>query len=1097
MEVAFVLPIFPEGSLAESVTTTVWIGVFILAFMNLRFGWTLSGLVTPGYLVPLLIVKPIAAFVIIAEGIMAYICVWFFSQYCSRFGRWSNFFGRDRFFALILASIAIRVALDGYLLPSLARASADTWARHLDLDNNLHSFGLIIVSLIANQFWKPGLARGLPALAVTVGVTYLIVRYPLMHFTNFSIGSLEYMYEDIASSILASPKAYIVLVITAFIASRLNLYYSWDFNGILIPSLLALQWYEPLKILTSFCEAWVIYFLARLVLKLPFLKEATVEGARKILLFFNLSYAYKIVLGHVLFRVDPAYQASDFFGFGYLLPSLIALKMHDKGIPVRLTRTTLQASLVGAAAASIVGFLLTLVPEGLRWSSPAIAEAAHVASVRSERGLVAELQEDKISMYEQRLLDARSWPLQRALDALSAGLRSLRAFLLEKDPAGLARARAQLLDANYELIELEEQIHYLRELEPRRGWGLYILDGQRPGSLLIEVPAPLDEWATLEAGAYLFKLFGASGLAISTRASGPGGGARDVLTSHRSFFQAFHKVFGIREALQVRAGTPRIPETDEAKSGGVPALPEPTSGLWISSRLPSALRLAALKEALAGLSVEWGATPGKNIQRDSTLSGFAELCLNLEDRKRLLARHLLGLDGATQADAVAGLRRVADGVTLQEWVLELKAGMAERGTNLYVKPGMETLLFLDEEVLKPILQLCLRSQKQPLAADEIATEIQAIHGPATSLNYEILLHKDPGEGSQHLVLRERPDAFPRRHWGTYIFRLGSARQCAIEVPHPIYEMNTLECGTALFERLQACCLLIAGSHPKANIDSSSDVILPENKRSLFNLVNQVVLRETRETQLLVVQVRALGPKRGVVLPEADALLSLSDAGADRATLSQLCRDLVSSLDEEQLRWKFVDGSATTAGYEVHGSAQAQYLPHTRNKEFAALWLSPFIRLGYRQHAETTMQEAQFAALGVTTTEDDVATLVNGETYLEAAEVLEDGSLLGILEHYHRTQDINSLFSIRLKWPELRLLRVIDQRSKKPFLLILSGSTCVPVLMNLAWNSGILLRGSKSLEMKTGFPPSIEAVRHFVESGAVFLVPHRGGQVAPR
>ena len=101
MEVAFVLPIFPEGSLAESVTTTVWIGVFILAFMNLRFGWTLSGLVTPGYLVPLLIVKPIAAFVIIAEGIMAYICVWFFSQYCSRFGRWSNFFGRDRFFALI------------------------------------------------------------------------------------------------------------------------------------------------------------------------------------------------------------------------------------------------------------------------------------------------------------------------------------------------------------------------------------------------------------------------------------------------------------------------------------------------------------------------------------------------------------------------------------------------------------------------------------------------------------------------------------------------------------------------------------------------------------------------------------------------------------------------------------------------------------------------------------------------------------------------------------------------------------------------------------------------------------------------------------
>src|SRR4030095_1320553 len=178
---------------------------------------------------------------------------------------------------------------------------------------------------------------GLIPLFTTVGVTYLIVRYPLMHLTNFDLGSLEYLYEEIATSILASPKAYIILVITAFIASRLNLYYSWDFNGILIPSLLALQWYEPLKVLTTFIEAWTIYLLASLTLRLPMLKESTVEGARKILLFFNISFAYKLCLGHVIFWIDPALQASEFFGFGSLLPSLIALKMHDKGIPARLT----------------------------------------------------------------------------------------------------------------------------------------------------------------------------------------------------------------------------------------------------------------------------------------------------------------------------------------------------------------------------------------------------------------------------------------------------------------------------------------------------------------------------------------------------------------------------------------------------------------------------------------------------------------------------------------------------------------------------------------------------------------------------------------
>src|SRR3546814_12285958 len=40
----FPLPLVPEGGLASSVITTVWVGVFVLCFFNLRFGWVLSGL---------------------------------------------------------------------------------------------------------------------------------------------------------------------------------------------------------------------------------------------------------------------------------------------------------------------------------------------------------------------------------------------------------------------------------------------------------------------------------------------------------------------------------------------------------------------------------------------------------------------------------------------------------------------------------------------------------------------------------------------------------------------------------------------------------------------------------------------------------------------------------------------------------------------------------------------------------------------------------------------------------------------------------------------------------------------------------------------
>ncbi len=51
----FPLPIFTEGSLRKSVVTTVWIGVLVISLVNLRFGWTYSGLVIPGYMVPLLL----------------------------------------------------------------------------------------------------------------------------------------------------------------------------------------------------------------------------------------------------------------------------------------------------------------------------------------------------------------------------------------------------------------------------------------------------------------------------------------------------------------------------------------------------------------------------------------------------------------------------------------------------------------------------------------------------------------------------------------------------------------------------------------------------------------------------------------------------------------------------------------------------------------------------------------------------------------------------------------------------------------------------------------------------------------------------------
>lgn len=354
------IPIFTDGALASSVITTVWVGVFFVCLFNLRFGWVLSGLVVPGYLVPLIIVKPLAASIIVIEAVLTYLIVWLFSEKLAP-GRWPALFGRDRFMGLILASIAVRVALDGLLLPELSEWLLTNWNRELDWRTDMQSFGLVIVSLLANQLWKPGLVRGLFAAFVVTGLTLIVVRYGLMEFTNFRISGVIYLYEGLASSIDAAPKAYMILAVTALYASHMNVKYGWDFSGILIPALIALQWYQPTKILTSFVEAAVIYVIARALLKLPVFANVTMEGARKLLFFFNISFAYKMLVGWTVVWLELDFKTIDLYGLGYLLATLLAIKAHDKGIAARLTRSTVQVSFVGAAMGNLAGFLLALV----------------------------------------------------------------------------------------------------------------------------------------------------------------------------------------------------------------------------------------------------------------------------------------------------------------------------------------------------------------------------------------------------------------------------------------------------------------------------------------------------------------------------------------------------------------------------------------------------------------------------------------------------------------------------------------------------------------------------------------------------------------
>jgi len=1073
----FPLHLFPEGALASSVVTTVWVGVFVVAFFNLRLGWVLSGLVVPGYLVPLLLLKPAAAAVVVGEGVCTYFFVWLYSEFLSRHFGWSNFFGRDRFFALVLTSVLVRIAADGLALPALGAWLGEAWQLQFDYHNNLHSFGLIIVALIANNFWKTGLRRGLAPLAVSVGATYLIVRWGLMELTNFSVSNIGYMYEDMAASILASPKAYIILLTTAFVASRMNLFYGWDFSGILIPSLLALQWYQPEKILFSFVEAFIVLALAHAALRLPVFRGLTIEGARKLLLFFNVSFLYKMLLAYALLYGWPDLKITDYYGFGYLLPTLMAVKMHDKDIVARMTRATLQTSAVAAVAATLAGFALSFLPDPWRWLVAA-SSASPARPVATAGNLVDLLREDKIVLYRTRNLERFSPPTLAESESFAVALRELAALRAMPDDATATRIATQLAAANYTLEIKEGRYLLLREREPRNYRGTFVVSPVAASNLIVEVPAPLDERGALEAGAWIFRNHDARGLAVAgaaRRASKDG--SADVLVNPNSFYHLFHRVFAVRNVVQVRTYT-----TETARLlGGARRDPaalevdEPASTVRVKGELPEDLSLARIKALIDTFDIAWQPVPVTNVQREATATGFVELVLNRDDVRKVLARGL----ASERPLRLEVLDRSIEGY-LQEWLLADRNRIAPAGSGLYRVPSPEILLYFDDELLTPLLKAMRRHYGPEGWSAAGIEELRLINLAAGVVGYELIRYRHRSSGVDYVILAEPDDSPLRRYWGSYVFRppAAAARPFVLQAPRPLFEVNSFEVAVTLFERLHGSALLIGGAHPEANRDYSADLIRLQNRGNVFNLVNQALLREAGDAPLLSVQSRVLGFRQDISLPASDVLVSFAGGQVDTGQLSPLAASLMQTLARSGLVAQFAGGSVEAAGYDAAGVPQSYYLAASRNKEFAVVWTSPLARGEFRQQSEPTPQANQFAALRLSSREADLAADLAARS---VAGTTVSAPLRRLIDAYVARQDIVPLYEAIAGNDSLRFERIVDSNSRLGYLVIADRDNRWIAAVNLS------AREKERVETLAAGADVASEVRRFVDSGAAWLL----------
>jgi hypothetical protein len=139
--------------------------------------------------------------------------------------------------------------------------------------------------------------------------------------------------------------------------------------------------------------------------------------------------------------------------------------------------------------------------------------------------------------------------------------------------------------------------------------------------------------------------------------------------------------------------------------------------------------------------------------------------------------------------------------SLSSFVADIKANLPRANTEGFVEPAAKERRIFHNAV-SAVLQNDLKTAR-----------ILAI-----SVNYDLALLKDTEAHQTYVVLIERRKNF--RGLGTYVFNPAFQRNLILEVPHPLFDTNTPEESTAIFQAVKARAMFISGTHRCANAQSS-------------------------------------------------------------------------------------------------------------------------------------------------------------------------------------------------------------------------------------------------------------------------------------
>lgn len=886
------MTLFPGGGLDQSILITVLVGVLVLLALTEWFGWVWAGLVVPGYLASVFAIQPPAGVAICFEAVVTFLLSRAASDTMSRWGGWSPFFGRERFFLIVLVSVIVRQASELWAIDAVLRLFDNRAGTSLAASHDFASIGLVLVPLLANMAWKLSLRRAVFQIGVSVAITWFVVAEILLPFTNLSYSSLELTYENVALDFLASPKAYIILLTTAFLAARFNLTYGWDYNGILVPSLIALTWFQPWLFVATIVEALVLAFAARAALAFPLLKRRNLEGPRKLAFVLCVGFVLKLALGWVLVLWWPAIRVTDLFGFGYVLTSLMAVKMINLKKTGRVMLPSIFVSLVGYATASAIGFGLEQVAPRIHgtmnvsgevassqrlWRTPIGVMALATVRIQGERGSRApEL--DRRSLVEYTVLwrDIDTWMRKQSrFDTAAIDHLSDRASVFGLRFVSVASANRPA----WALIDGQEQ------LASQFGWETAVLFPGAPGPVIV-VPRSGREHPTAEAAASLCESLQCRAILVS----GSEGRLRPSFLAARRALAA-ETIVELRGDVDIEAGHPRI---------------------HVRYALPDSVRLPALWPWVAELT--WDPPPG---DRWRPASSDVIIRVHPDDLwQRLMA----------SAPALTARPHVSMVGWLDAWYGD---GIATARPPL--PPSPTELLVLER-----------------LIVSRLASGSRA-HAPwlaqlAQSLDHTIeWLPHAARDGGAWVVSGDR-----QRGWLAVALAESPTIPLAIEVPRPRGETGIGRVATQLWEAEGASALVLDGewsiSAAPGEVSRYPDVVGLGNTATAFHAAHQALTASFKDGASIL-QLRGFASTRGL---RDDVIVSLGEPLFDSERVPPLIARIVSKEGAigrlaTSLRW--VDGSADVVELAGAGDPQLLYARATGTVGFAIVWISDVIRAG--------------------------------------------------------------------------------------------------------------------------------------------------------